>query len=233
MPEPSKNRTIKKNYSIKISGELSYDKKIEIIEKILKLYPDEKLDLKYSNEFELLVAAVLAARSKDEIVNSATERLFQVYNSPDQFAKLKPEDLKPFVSKINFWYKKSEAIIQISRELLEKYGGKVPQSKEELEKIKGIGSKTASLVVAAAFGKPAIIVDTHFQTVAKRLGLISEQESDKPQKIEDKMKKIVPENKQAKFSFALIRHGKKFCSIRNPKCSTCPLREDCRFYSLN
>jgi len=206
-----------------------YSKVEKLINKILEVYPAEKLDLKFSSPFELLVAAILAAQAKDEVVNQATEKLFQVYKTPEDFSKLKPEDLEPFISKINYWYKKAQAIIDASKFLIENYGGKVPDSKEELMKIKGVGSKTANMILGGAFGKPAIIVDTHFDRVSKRLGLVSGDA--KPDEVEAEIKKIVPEKDWTRFSFALIRHGKKICYAKNPECEICPFSDLCDFFS--
>jgi endonuclease-3 len=206
-----------------------YSKVEKLINKILEVYPAEKLDLKFSSPFELLVAAILAAQAKDEVVNQATEKLFQVYKTPADFSKLKPEDLEPFISKINYWYKKAQAIIDASKFLIENYGGKVPDSKEELMKIKGVGSKTANMILGGAFGKPAIIVDTHFDRVSKRLGLVSK--SADREEVEEEIKKVVPEKDWTRFSFALIRHGKKICHAKNPECEICPFSDLCDFFS--
>jgi endonuclease-3 len=205
-----------------------YSKVEKLINKILEVYPAEKLDLKFSSPFELLVAAILAAQAKDEVVNQATEKLFQVYKTPADFSKLKPEDLEPFISKINYWYKKAQAIIDASKFLIENYGGKVPDSKEELMKIKGVGSKTANMILGGAFGKPAIIVDTHFDRVSKRLGLVSK--SADREEVEAEIKKVVPEKDWTRFSFALIRHGKKICHAKNPECDICPFSDLCDFF---
>ena len=205
-----------------------YSKVEKLINKILEVYPAEKLDLKFSSPFELLVAAILAAQAKDEVVNQATEKLFQVYKTPEDFSKLKPEDLEPFISKINYWYKKAQAIIDASKFLIENYGGKVPDSKEELMKIKGVGSKTANMILGGAFGKPAIIVDTHFDRVSKRLGLVSKSADRK--EVEEEIKKVIPEKDWTRFSFALIRHGKKICHAKNPECEICPFSDLCYFF---
>ena len=205
-----------------------YSKVEKLINKILEVYPAEKLDLKFSSPFELLVAAILAAQARDEVVNQATEKLFQVYKTPEDFSKLKPEDLEPFISKINYWYKKAQAIIDASKFLIENYGGKVPDSKEELMKIKGVGSKTANMILGGAFGKPAIIVDTHFDRVSKRLGLVSK--SADREEVEEEIKKVVPEKDWTRFSFALMRHGKKICHAKNPECEICPFSDLCDFF---
>jgi endonuclease-3 len=212
-----------KSYKI---GKLKIGK---LINKVLEVYPDEKLDLKFSSPFELLVAAILAAQSKDEVVNQATEKLFQVYKTPEDFSKLKPEDLEPFISRINYWYKKAQTIIDASKFLLESYGGKVPDSKDELLKIKGVGSKTANMILGGAFGKPAVVVDTHVDRVSKRLGLVSEKA--KPDEVEAEIKKIVPEKDWTRFSFALMRHGKKICHAKNPECESCPFSDLCEYFN--
>ncbi len=196
----------------------------EIIKKILQIYPDEKLDLKFRNPFELLIASILAAQAKDEVVNSCTQKLFQDYNSPEKLASAKVEDLKPYISQINFWRRKAKMIIEASKQI----EGTVPDSYEKLIKIKGVGSKTANMVLGGAFGKPAVIVDTHFQRVAKRIGLIPDNM--KPLEIEKKIREIIPENLLTKFSLALMRHGKSVCYAKKPNCSECQINYLCKFY---
>lgn len=199
-----------------------------LVSKILQIYPDEKLDLRFKNPFELLVAAILAAQSKDEVVNSCTENLFKKFDSPEKFSKLNPEDLKPYISKINFWYKKAKTIIDASNYIQKNYGGKVPDSYEELIKIKGVGSKTANMILGAAFGKPAVITDTHVQRVSKRLGIVPQDAE--PSEIEETIKKIVPEENLTKFSLALMRHGKKVCQAKKPNCIVCDIKNYCEFF---
>ena len=210
-------------------GLLRGERARKVVDRVLELYPDEKLDLRFRNAFELLIAAIFAARSKDEVVNEATEVMFQEYRTPEELAGAKPEDLKKYVSKINFWYKKAKTAIDLSREITEKHKGKVPDSVDELVKLKGVGRKTANMVLGGAYGKPAIITDTHFITVSTRLGFI--REGEKPERIEEIMREIVPEEKQTKFSFALIRHGKLVCHAVSPKCDECGLSDLCMFYN--
>jgi len=225
-----KKRNGKKREKIKGEevGKEELEEKRKLVERILEIYPDEKLDLRFRNAFELLIATIFAARSRDEVVNEATEGLFQEYDTPEKLAKAKPEDLKKYVSKINFWYKKAKTAIEVSKEILRKYGGNVPDDVDELTKLKGVGRKTANMVVGAAYGKPAIIVDTHFITVSSRLGFVKEGE--KPEKIEEKMREIIPEEKWTKFSLALMRHGKLVCHAISPKCEECKISETCKFY---
>lgn len=200
----------------------------DIINIVLELYPNEKLDLTFSSPFELLVAAILSAQAKDEVVNSCTVNLFKDFNSPEKFSSASPEMLKPYISRINFWYKKALTIIDVSKKIVDKFGGRVPDSYDELISIRGIGSKTANMVLAGAFGKPSVIVDTHFQRVSKRLGIVPEHLD--PSEIERFVKEIVPQDKLVSFSLALIRHGKKVCTARAPKCDVCKLKNLCTFF---
>lgn len=200
----------------------------EIIERLLEIYPNEKLDLKFENPFELLIASILAAQAKDEIVNLCTEELFKYHGSPERLASAKLDDLKPYISKINFWRRKAKMIIEASKYILDNFSGVVPDSYEKLVNIKGVGSKTANMILGGAFGKPAVIVDTHFQRVVKRLGLLPDKL--KPLEIEKNIREIVPQDLLTRFSFAIIRHGKSVCHARKPDCDKCQINYLCKFY---
>lgn len=204
------------------------DQKIKkIVDILIREYPDERLDLAYTNPFELLIASILAARSKDEIVNQCTFNLFRDFGTPEKLSRATPETLKPYISKINFWHRKAKIIIEVAKEIVERYGGRVPDDRESLMSLKGVGSKTANMVLAGAFSKPAIIVDTHFEKVSKRLGIVQENMSTSD--IEEYMKSVVPLDKQTPFSLAMMRHGKKVCHAKNPECNICVLNELCEF----
>ncbi len=210
---------------------LKSERILKIVEMLIKEYPDEKLDLVYRTPFELLISAVLAAQARDEVVNKCTARLFEDFGSPEKLSKATPETLKQYISKINFWRRKAKIIIDISKQLLKYYGGNVPDDKEKLMSLKGVGSKTANMVLGGAFSKPAVIVDTHFAKISKRLGIVSENMS--AEDIEEFIRGIVPPEKQTPFSLAMIRHGKKVCHAKNPKCDVCVIMKLCEFPKRN
>jgi endonuclease-3 len=196
----------------------------EIIKRLEKVFPD-KLELNFSTPFELVVAVVLSAQERDAKVNEVTKELFKKFNTPQQFANASPEEIEKEISSISFYRKKAEYIKKISQILVEKYGGEVPRSIEELEKLPGIGRKSANMILYNAFGiNEGIAVDRHVLRVSKRLGLTKQQ---KPEKAEQELMKLVPKDQWGKFSNLLILLGRYICTAQKPKHSECPLYELC------
>ena len=197
----------------------------EIVKRILEQGNKAMLELKFSNPFELLISALLAPQTTDIQVNKSTERLFQKFKSPEDFSKLTVSQLKPYISNINFWRTKAENIIKVCKELV-KRGGKLPEKIEDLLSLPGVGRKTANIVLGGAFGKPAIIVDTHVKRLSLRMGLVG-KECQNADDIELELQKIVPQDKWFAFSVALIEFGKKICKAKNPLCSDCVVSKNC------
>jgi endonuclease-3 len=196
----------------------------EIIKRLEKVFPD-KLELNFSTPFELVVAVVLSAQERDAKVNEVTKELFKKFNTPQQFANASLEEIEKEISSISFYRKKAEYIKQISQILVEKYGGEVPRSIEELEKLPGIGRKSANMILYNAFGiNEGIAVDRHVLRVSQRLGLTKQQ---KPEKAEQELMKLVPKDKWGKFSNLLILLGRYICTAQKPKHSECPLYDLC------
>jgi endonuclease-3 len=196
----------------------------EIIKRLEKVFPD-KLELNFSTPFELVVAVVLSAQERDAKVNEVTKELFKKFNTPQQFANASLEEIEKEISSISFYRKKAEYIKQISQILVEKYGGEVPKSLEELEKLPGIGRKSANMILYNAFGiNEGIAVDRHVLRVSQRLGLTKQQ---KPEKAEQELMKLVPKDQWGKFSNLLILLGRYICTAQKPKHSECPLYELC------
>lgn len=196
----------------------------EIIKRLEKVFPD-KLELNFSTPFELVVAVVLSAQERDAKVNEVTKELFKKFNTPQQFANASLEEIEKEISSISFYKKKAKYIKQISQILVEKYGGEVPKSIEELEKLPGIGRKSANMILYNAFGiNEGIAVDRHVLRVSQRLGLTKQQ---KPEKAEQELMKLVPKDQWGKFSNLLILLGRYICTAQKPKHSECPLYDLC------
>ncbi|AHE95977.1 endonuclease III [Thermocrinis ruber] len=196
----------------------------EIIKRLEKVFPD-KLELNFSTPFELVVAVVLSAQERDAKVNEVTKELFKKFNTPQQFANASLEEIEKEISSISFYRKKAEYIKKISQILVEKYEGEVPKSIEELEKLPGIGRKSANMILYNAFGiNEGIAVDRHVLRVSQRLGLTKQQ---KPEKAEQELMKLVPKDQWGKFSNLLILLGRYICTAQKPKHSECPLYDLC------
>jgi endonuclease-3 len=196
----------------------------EIIKRLEKVFPD-KLELNFSTPFELVVAVVLSAQERDAKVNEITKELFKKFNTPQQFANASLEEIEKEISSVSFYKNKAKYIKEISRILVEKYGGEVPKSIEELEKLPGIGRKSANMILYNAFGiNEGIAVDRHVLRVSQRLGLTKQQ---KPEKAEQELMKLVPKDQWGKFSNLLILLGRYICTAQKPKHSECPLYDLC------
>ena len=196
----------------------------EIIKRLERVFPD-KLELNFSTPFELVVAVVLSAQERDAKVNEVTKELFKKFNTPQQFANASLEEIEKEISSVSFYKNKAKYIKEISQILVEKYGGEVPKSIEELEKLPGIGRKSANMIIYNAFGiNEGIAVDRHVLRVSQRLGLTKQQ---KPEKAEQELMKLVPKDQWGKFSNLLILLGRHICTAQKPKHSECPLYDLC------
>ncbi len=210
-----------------------YNNAVKNINKIIDLlnetYPQAlTTSLQFKNPFELLISTILAAQSTDKLVNKVTPFLFEKYKSPQDFANADLPELQEDIKSTGFFRNKSISIIKCSRDLIEKFGGKVPDSIEDLIKLHGVGRKTANVVIANAFGKQGIIVDTHMLRISNLIGLTINKD---PVKVEFDLQKIIPEDRWTDFSHKIITHGRTICIARRPKCEICPISEYCRYYS--
>ncbi|VVM06861.1 Ultraviolet N-glycosylase/AP lyase [Methylacidimicrobium cyclopophantes] len=198
----------------------------EILRILRRLYPNAKLALAFSNPLELLVALILAAQARDELVNAITAPLFHKYRTAADWASAPPDQLEGELRKINFYRNKTRAIQKACRALIDRFGGKVPDRLEDLLSLPGVGRKTANIVLGNAFGQPTIGVDTHVSRVAGRLGLTTQTD---PDKIEADLVVLVPEEDRVAFCHLLQAHGRAVCTARNPGCDRCELRELCPY----
>jgi endonuclease III len=197
------------------------------IQHILKItYPDVKTQLRNANPFELLVATILSAQCTDKQVNHVTKDLFNRLKTPQDFAGASNETIEELIRSTGYFRNKAKNIKNCSKSLLEKYGGQVPQTLDELVKLPGVGRKTANVVLGSAFNIPGIVVDTHVARISKRLGLT---ENNNPVKIEYDLMEIIPREEWNVFSLQLIYFGRAICKARKPACPTCPLYDLCEF----
>ncbi|KGG80335.1 endonuclease III [Caloranaerobacter azorensis] len=199
----------------------------EVLKILQELYPNAKSELNYSNAFELLIATILAAQCTDKRVNQVTDELFKKYKSPKDYIKLSEEELGDMIKSCGFYRNKSKNILKTCEILIKEYNGEVPDSREELMKLPGVGRKTANVVLSNAFGKDAIAVDTHVFRVSNRIGLAS---SDNVYDTERDLMRNIPPRLWSDAHHWLIYHGRRVCKARKPKCEICPLTQYCLYY---
>ena len=205
---------------------LSEQKRGEVLRILKETYPDAKPALHFSSPFELLVATMLSAQCTDKQVNKCTDVLFPLYNTAAAFAALDFETLEPYIRSCGFYRMKGMHILEMSKILVEQYGGEVPKTREELTKLPGVGRKTANVVLSNAFDVPAIAVDTHVFRVANRIGLT---EAKDVEKTEMQLMQNIPESDWGAAHHRLIYHGRQVCAAQRPKCDACPLKEICDY----
>ena len=189
-----------------------------------QVYPDVQCSLNYENPVQMLIATQLSAQCTDARVNIVTKELFARYRTAEDFANADILELQDYIRSAGFYKNKSKNIIACCQRLVDVYGGQVPDSMEELLTLAGTGRKTANLILGDIFHQPAVVVDTHCIRLSNRIGLVTDKD---PTKIEFALKKIIPEDYQARFCHQLVYHGRRICSARNPKCETCEIQEYC------
>ncbi len=200
----------------------------KILKELANLYPDAKPALLYDSPYELLVAVVLSAQCTDERVNKVTRVLFQKYNTPQSMVTLSQEELEKYIFSCGFYRNKAAHILSASRDILDRFGGEVPATLEELKTLAGVGQKTANVVYSVAFGGDAIAVDTHVFRVSKRLGLASGKT---PFHVEEELKAVVPQRDWSQAHHWLIWHGRRVCHSQKPACEICTLSAFCPYFS--
>jgi len=201
-------------------------KRREIFTRFRDANPHPMTELEYSTPFELLVAVILSAQATDVSVNAATRILFPLANTPQKLLDLGEENLREYVQRIGLYQTKAKHIIKMCRLLLEHHGGQVPQTREELEALPGVGRKTANVVLNTAFGEPTIAVDTHIFRVSNRTGIAPGKDV---LEVEKKLLKFVPDEFKHDAHHWLILHGRYTCQARKPKCGTCIIRDLCEY----
>lgn len=205
---------------------MNSQKRREIFARLRQANPTPSTELEYTTPFELLIAVLLSAQATDVSVNKATRKLYPVANTPAQIYKLGVDELIPYLQTIGLFRTKAKNVIETCRILLERHGGKVPQTREELEALPGVGRKTANVVLNTAFGHPTIAVDTHIFRVSNRTGIAPGKNVDE---VERKlMKSVAPEFLQDAHHW-LILHGRYTCLARKPQCWNCIIADLCEF----
>jgi len=202
------------------------DKRRAIFERLRAANPHPTTELAHASPFELLVAVVLSAQATDKGVNKATAKLFPVANTPAAIAALGVDGLIPYVQSIGLYRNKAKNIVALSEILLREHGGAVPADREALERLPGVGRKTANVILNTAFGQPTIAVDTHIFRVANRTGLAPGANVDE---VERRLLKFVPDEFRQDAHHWLILHGRYVCVARSPKCGECIIRDLCEF----
>lgn len=201
-------------------------KRQEIFSRLKAANPRPATELAYRNPFELLVAVVLSAQATDKSVNLATQKLFAAANTPQQILALGKTGLQKYIKSIGLYRTKAKNILATCKLLLEQHGGEVPRTREALEKLPGVGRKTANVILNTAFGEPTIAVDTHIFRLANRTGIAPGKNV---REVEDKLMKFVPEEFRRDAHHWLILHGRYVCKARNPDCPLCLIRDLCEY----
>ena len=197
----------------------------DVIRRLKRAYPDAKTALNHSNPFELLVATILSAQSTDERVNIVTADLFRKYRKPEYYLKVPPSELEKDIHSTGFFRNKTKSLQGTARVLLEKYGGEVPHTMDELLELPGVARKTANVVLGNAFGvKAGVVVDTHVMRLSHRLNFSQEKTAEK---IELDLIEIVPKKDWVLFPHLMIFHGRRTCKARNPQCAECVVEKQC------
>jgi endonuclease III len=199
--------------------------RVELFTRLQQANPSPTTELEYTTPFELLAAVLLSAQATDRSVNAATHRLFPVANTPAAIVALGVEGLEPYLRTIGLWRSKAKHLVAACRILLDEHGGNVPHSREALERLPGVGRKTANVVLNTAFGEATIAVDTHIFRVANRLKLAPGKT---PLQVEIGLMKAVPEPFRRDAHHWLILHGRYICKARRPECWRCPVADLCR-----
>lgn len=205
-------------------------KRYEIMKRLAAIRPNPKSELEYSNPFELLVAVVLSAQATDKSVNFATRKLYPVANTPEAIVRLGVEGLTPYIKTIGLYRNKAKHVVALSQKLLDEFGGIVPDDRQSLESLPGVGRKTANVVLNVAFGHPTIAVDTHIFRVSNRTGFAPGKT---PEEVEKKLLKFVPTEFKKDSHHWLLLHGRYCCKATKPECAACPILDLCEFKKKN
>ncbi len=197
----------------------------DIVSQLKRMYPKAKCSLDFTNAFELLIATMLSAQSTDVRVNIVTKALFRKYPNPQSFAQASQVEMERDVKQTGFFRNKAKAVINASKVIVERHGGKVPGTMDELTSLPGVGRKTANVVLSNALNNPVgIVVDTHVTRVSGRLGLTANSDAEK---IEQDLMPLIARKEWTTFSHRLIAHGRAICVARKPKCAQCALNDLC------
>jgi len=205
---------------------MNKEKRIEIFTRLREQNPNPQTELEYHTPFELLIAVLLSAQATDVSVNKATRKLYPVANTPEAILALGEEGLKPYIKTIGLFNSKAKNVIKLCDILIREHNGEVPQTREELEALPGVGRKTANVVLNTAFGQPTIAVDTHIFRVSNRTKIAPGKDVDE---VEKRLMRVVPKEFQQDAHHWLILHGRYTCVARKPKCGACVIEDLCEY----
>jgi endonuclease-3 len=197
-----------------------------ILQKLKEMHGMPRVELNFTNPLELIVATVLSAQCTDARVNKVTETLFKKYATLEDYAHASLEVFEEEIRPTGYYRNKAKSITGIAREIIERFEGHIPEDIDTFATIKGIGRKSANMVVGLAFGKPALIVDTHVSRVSQRIGLT---ESKDPNRIEQDLRQLLPAAERTAFSLLTILHGRRLCKAGKPQCESCLMGKDCDY----
>jgi endonuclease III len=198
----------------------------KILARLERAHPDAKLDLDFTSPLELLIALILAAQARDDLVNQVTAGLFKTYRSAADYAKRPLAELEKQIGKINFYRNKAKSIHNCCNQLVERFGGKVPDNLADLVSLPGVGRKTANILLGNGFGQQTIGVDTHVMRLSQRLGFTGKTD---PDKIEAELTAIVPAKQRVRFCHLMQYHGRRVCFAKKPKCPECTIESLCPY----
>lgn len=211
--------------SLKVRIKERYDRVLAWFEKNM---PVAESELNFENEYQLLVAVMLSAQCTDKRVNQVTPALFTAYPTIADLAESNAENVLKYIRSVSYPNSKAEHLVQMAKRVVEVYGGEIPDSREELQTLAGVGRKTANVVLAVWWNQPTMAVDTHIFRVAERIGLTTKSKS--PLDSEKQLVKYIPEDVIPKAHHWLLLHGRYICQARSPKCEKCGLKEWCRYF---
>jgi endonuclease-3 len=196
----------------------------KILDALERAIPTPRVELDHETPIELLMATILSAQCTDQRVNAVTPALFARYRSAQDYAAAKPRELELLIRSTGFYRNKAKNLIRCGRALVERFGGRVPNTMDELSTLPGVGRKTANVLLGHCFGRPAIVVDTHVKRVANRLAFTR---SENPDRIETDLQAVMPESRWTQGAQRLLLHGRYVCLARRPKCARCAIYDDC------
>jgi endonuclease-3 len=205
---------------------------LHFIDHFTKNFPEPETELRYENPFHLLIAVILSAQCTDKRINMVTPALFKEYPTPDMLAVAAPEEVYPLIKSVTYPNNKTRHLINMANMLVDKFNSRVPERVEDLQKLPGVGRKTAHVIASVIYNQPVLAVDTHVFRVSKRLGLVNDKAST-PLAVEKQLVAHIPKSYLPRAHHWLILHGRYVCLARNPQCSSCGLTHFCKYYHKN
>ena len=203
-----------------------------VVELFKKINPDAETELEYNDPFQLLIAVILSAQCTDERINKVTPALFKDFPTPEHLAAVTADEVFPYIRSVTYPNNKSKHLVGMAKMLIEDFAGVVPGDIKELQKLPGVGRKTANVIASVIYNEPAMAVDTHVFRVSKRIGLVN-QNARTPLEVEKQLVKHLKKEDVATAHHWLILHGRYVCLARKPKCDVCPLTHLCRYFEKN